>query len=69
MNSFREIIKTWPTSDALAKDIGVEQQTVQKWKERDNIPGRYWFDIHNASHLRNSHISLLEMARAAARGK
>ncbi len=69
MNSFREIIQAWPTSDALAKDLGLDQQTVQKWKNRDSLLPKYWRDIRAAGAGRNIIISLDDMCEAAERGK
>jgi hypothetical protein len=42
IESFRQIIEWWPTTRALAEDLGIEDAVVRQWKMRDIIPARYW---------------------------
>jgi len=37
-----DIINNWNTRADLARDMGVKQVTVRKWKERESIPPQYW---------------------------
>lgn len=46
VESFREIIQTWPTRRAMADALGnVNRDQVLKWYERDFIPPEYWHRV------------------------
>lgn len=42
INSFRSIIKLWPSLPDLASDLGTTTPMVTKWGQRDNIPAEWW---------------------------
>jgi hypothetical protein len=41
VDSFRTIIEWWPTTRALAEELGIPDGVVRQWK-RIGIPARYW---------------------------
>ncbi len=38
----QDIIKAWPSITAMASDLGVRYDTVQKWHVRNSIPNEHW---------------------------
>ncbi|MCB9943017.1 MAG: hypothetical protein H6851_05275 [Geminicoccaceae bacterium] len=52
MQSFKDIIRRWDSTSALAADIGQPTKTVQMWLFRDRIPAVRWTKIVAAAHLR-----------------
>lgn len=40
--SHADVINWWPSAAELARQLGVEPQTVQKWRIRRNIPASHW---------------------------
>lgn len=49
MQTFRDIIASWPSLEALAEDAEVNVGTVKQWRNRDNIPGEYWLRLDLAA--------------------
>src|SRR5262245_49567330 len=43
--SFSEIISWWPSSSALANELGVPDAIVCQWKLRDSIPAPFWIAL------------------------
>lgn len=66
MNTFIDIIKSWPSVSALAKDIHEKPETVKKWRQRGSIPVSKWDAIRSAAEKRGIEINIEEMIRAAA---
>jgi hypothetical protein len=42
METFSEVIRSWPTKAAFARDIGEEYGLVHQWDRRNSIPIDYW---------------------------
>jgi len=64
---FIDIIKLWPKIPALAQDIDMPTKTVQKWKERDYIPPKYWLILIEAAKKRRFRgVTLKHLAELAA---
>lgn len=40
--TFPDILNLWPTSSALADEIGEKPTTIRKWRERGRIPASAW---------------------------
>ena len=68
MDSFTSIIDLWPSPPELAKDIGEKTATVQKWRERNSIPGDSWAAVVAAAKKRKFRVSL-ELLASIPRGK
>ncbi len=51
--TFAEVIAVWASAFAMARDVGEENGTVQKWKERNNIRGEHWNRIVRAAKKRS----------------
>ena len=65
--SFREIIKLWPTPDALAGEIGAKPETVRKWRQRDSIPAEWWLPVIEAGNTAGKDLSAEQFTAIASR--
>ena len=65
-----QFVTAFPSLRRLAKDIGVAQATVERWRDRDSIPGTYWVAIERAAQrqgIRWITVEALALAAAAKR--
>jgi len=53
MDSFRALIKCWPSRADLAADLAVTEFAVHKWWIRNSIPSKYWPALIAAARHRN----------------
>lgn len=53
MKTFREVIDRWPSAAALARDLGLQYNTVAGWVRRDSIPAESWAAVIAAAKARN----------------
>lgn len=67
MNTFKEILKRWPSAQALATDIGEPYLTVRQWIVRDRIPSRVWPKVVAAADARGFDVTLELLADLNAR--
>lgn len=57
--AINKIFSVWPTSAALAREIGVHEVTVRKWKSRVGaIPVKYWKLIQEAARIKGVDIAI-----------
>jgi|TARA_Y100001963_G_C6581020_1_gene353414 hypothetical protein len=53
MSHLKPIYQVWDhNAEALAADIGEQGVTVRQWRNRGNIPSRYWPKIIKAASVR-----------------
>jgi hypothetical protein len=69
IDSFRDIIAIWQTAAQMAKDVGSTAESVQKWKERNNIPPAYWARTIRAAGKRGTLIKAFDLARMAEKSQ
>lgn len=62
-----DFIEQWPTRSALAREVGVNTQTVHKWAQRGSIPAEYHFDVLSAAAKRGFTVDPLALAKMHAR--
>ncbi len=62
VNSFRNIIGLWGKPDSLAADIGAKDATVRKWRQRDSIPGEWWYAISRTKMAKQNGVTVERMA-------
>ena len=66
MESYRDIIDAWPSRRALAEDLGVDYETVKKWRQRDSIPAAHWPALVKAARRRKVRVTLTLLVDLAA---
>lgn len=64
---YRAIINQWPSVAALAADIGMKQDSVRKWKERNRIPADRWADVEAAAKRRGLSVDMYLLAQISRR--
>lgn len=52
METFKQIIKEWPTLAEFATDIGVIPNHAKQMRTRDSIPPSYWKRVAAAAEVR-----------------
>jgi hypothetical protein len=52
------IYAVWPNAEALASDIGELGVTVRQWRNRGNIPPRYWRKIIDAAAAKGTTLTV-----------
>lgn len=62
----KEIFAIWPTTAALADDLGKPYATVASWRGRGSIPARYDLDLIRAASARGKRLTLEQIAKARA---
>jgi hypothetical protein len=61
MSYLSPIYDVWiGNAEHLAADIGESGVTVRQWRNRGNIPPKYWQRIIDAAELRGANISLAQ---------
>jgi len=66
MNSFPDLIETWPSLGDFAADVNVPYVRAQLWKHRRSIPPQYWDDVVKAAQGRGyKHITLGTLTQLA----
>ncbi len=66
MDSFSDIIKSWPLVRCFAEEVGVTTGLASAWNQRDSIPSWHWVAVIEAARRRGLAISLDDLARLAA---
>ena len=66
MKTFQEVIDLWRYPSVLAADIGAKPATVEKWRQRNEIPGRHWMAIAMAAKDRKFPLTVEILARIGA---
>lgn len=70
MASLDTIFNSWETLTEMASDIRSPVDRIEKWKERSNIPSKYWPSVLSALRSKGKDLSaddLLRMHTAARR--
>ena len=63
-----DVINKWASPTVLARALNVEVETVRKWRQRDNIPSRYWINLtidRKSTRLNSSHTDISRMPSSA----
>lgn len=63
--SHADVIDWWPSAAELARQLGVQPQTVQKWRIRRNIPASYWPALITAAKARKIRLTAAQLMEAA----
>ena len=69
MDEFVEIIKRWPSNATIARDLGIRDDMVSKWKLRNYIPPEYWAELLLSAPKHGIYLSGDELIAAARRQK
>lgn len=59
--SHADVIDWWPSAAQLAREIGLDPQTVQKWRVRARIPADYWPAVIKAGKARKIRITAAQL--------
>jgi hypothetical protein len=65
--TFRSVVETWDSKEAMASATGAKPSTVSKWWQRDNIPAEWWTAILSTELAVEKGITADLLARLAAR--
>jgi hypothetical protein len=58
----RDVIDLWPSTDELAKDLGLEKpDTARKWRSRNWIPPIHWPDLLDHAKRRRIKLTLQDL--------
>lgn len=63
VDSFRAIIEWWPTTRALAEELGVADGVVRQWKSKIGIPARYWQSLLETKIARRNRLTAAVLVR------
>jgi hypothetical protein len=66
METFIDVIKSWPSATRMAEEVGVSQQLVAVWKHRNSIPSRHWNSLSAAAQARNIPVTIEVLAFLAS---
>ena len=70
MQTFKEIIRLWPSCEALGADVGASGNTVRKWLFRDSVPGTHWASlVKSASERGITGVTVDLLAKIADRSR
>jgi hypothetical protein len=70
MQSFVQIINSWPTAEEFGRGIGIPGGTARQWRNRDSIPASYWTAVVSAAEARGIEgISYEMLAHIAAEAR
>lgn len=61
----RDIINLWPSAAALARDLALPPQIVQKWRNRGSIPAVHWQDVIFAGKTRHIRLTADRLLKAS----
>lgn len=65
MSHLRQIYDIWSgNAEALAADIGELGVTVRQWRNRGNIPAKYWPKIITAAQTKGAELTLDQFINA-----
>ena len=65
-----DVINKWASPTVLARALNVEVETVRKWRQRDNIPSRYWINLTMLAQLEGyKSITLTSLAIIEAKNR
>ena len=67
LKSHPEIVKLWPRTLDLARDLELPDQNVRQWVSRGTIPCKYWEKLVLAAKTRGYPVSLELLAHLAAK--
>lgn len=57
MKSFRDVIRLWPSADAMAAELDLRINTTRHWLTRDRIPAPYWKKVLDAAQAKGAVVS------------
>lgn len=57
MRELADIFGIWESMADMARDLGLEYQTVAKWAQRRRIPPESWADVIEAAHRKDVALS------------
>lgn len=63
ITSIKMLLKCWPTRKALADDIGVSKDRVDKWAQTESIPARYHAGVIRSALGRGFVVSAEDLVR------
>lgn len=66
MESFVDVIDSWPSLSDLASDIGRKYDTVCKWRSRGKIPDDAWQDLLIAARRRRIRLNASDLIALSA---
>lgn len=67
MSHLTPIYAVWDgNAEAMAADINVPGVTVRQWRNRGNVPPRYWQAIIDAAAKRGGNLTLAQFIPAEA---
>jgi hypothetical protein len=65
MSHLTPIYAVWDSNaEAMAADINVPGVTVRQWRNRGNVPPKYWQAIIDAAHRKGVQLSLSQFIPA-----
>lgn len=75
MQTFRDLIDSWPTIAEFSRDVGVGYEAARKMRDRNNIRNEYWEAVIDAAKQRGISVtpddlyrmSLMRRRRSGAR--
>jgi len=69
MDTHASLITSAGGPKAVATALGVPLSTVIKWRQRDNIPARYWLQLVALFEREGLPVGLAEIAAARAEAR
>lgn len=67
VTSFRDVIDACGQASALARALGMRVNTVQKWRDRDNIPPEYWRRVIDIARTKGRKITADRLMHISAK--
>jgi hypothetical protein len=52
MRTIADILRIWPRSIDLARELRISPPRIADWKKRNSIPAAYWRELIEAAHRR-----------------
>lgn len=65
--TFIDVIGLWPSTVAMADDLGVTYDVVRRWLERDSIPAWVWQDLLKHAAKRKIGLRADDLVKLAGR--
>lgn len=63
ISSIKEIFQIWESLAQMARELGIEYQTVCKWQQRGRIPPESWDAVIAAALKKGKTVSVVELNR------
>ncbi len=67
MDSFRDVIDSWPSKAALGAALGLPTPHIQKMRDRDSIAAKHWLALLADAQKRSIRIDAVRLVELAAR--